>query len=124
MPRLTLSNGKPSEYAIQKAVFDWIRTQPQIRDVIFHIPNEGKRSWATGKALKQIGMLAGVADILITYANHGYHGCWIELKSEKGIVSVQQHAFRKTQLEFGYFATVCYSIEETIKMIEWYCYGD
>jgi len=30
-----------------------------------HVPNEGRRSWATGKKLKRMGMMRGVVDFLI-----------------------------------------------------------
>lgn len=121
---MRLKDGSASEYAIQKAVFDYIKTQPALRGLIIHIPNEGKRHPRTGKALRDIGLTRGVFDILITLPNHGYHAAWIELKSQKGVLSLYQHEFKQLQQKFGYFTAVCHDVEEAIQTIEWYCYGN
>lgn len=43
-------------------VADWLNA----KGIMFiHTPNEGRRSWATGKKLKRMGMKKGVPDFLI-----------------------------------------------------------
>lgn len=56
--------GKPvfSEDYEQIIVANWLNAH----NVMFiHCPNEGRRSWATGKKLKAMGMRKGVSDFLI-----------------------------------------------------------
>lgn len=57
-------DGKPifNEDIEHLTVAHWLT----LRGVNFiHVPNEGKRSWATGKKLKRMGMTKGVADFII-----------------------------------------------------------
>ena len=88
-----LSSGEVSEEAIHLAAIQWIRAYPKIAKLIIHIPNEGPRSRRYGKLLKDMGLRAGVCDLFIAIANHGFHGAWIEIKSRKGVLSNTQQLF-------------------------------
>lgn len=105
---------------MQKCVMQWVRMHPSIAKHIIHIPNEGKRSYNTGKLLKAMGMRAGVSDLFIAFASHGYHGAWLELKTEKGRISEHQHIFMQDMQDAGYFTAVCRSFDETVDRIRWY----
>ncbi len=111
-----------SEAIIHKTVIQWATLHPYLRKKILHFPNEGKRTPQYGRFLKELGMRAGVADLLITKARHGYHGAWIELKSKDGKLSQVQKEFLEDMKEEGYFTDVCYSIDEAINTISWYCF--
>ncbi len=117
-----LKSGNISEKSIHKTVIDWARSHPYLNKLVIHIPNEGKRTERYGKLLKDMGMRAGVADLLITIARHGFHGAWIELKSLDGVLSSHQKEFLDDMSKQGYFTAVCWSIEEAIKTIDWYCF--
>lgn len=117
-----LKSGEISESAIQKAVMEWIRLQPTIRDFIIHIPNEGKRSASYGKSLKDMGIRPGVSDLFIAMPRHECNGAWIELKSKNGILSPEQKEFLHHMESQNYFAMTCFSIEAAISTIEWYCF--
>lgn len=117
-----LKSGNLSENAIQKAVMQWVRLQPTIRDFIIHIPNEGKRTSSYGKYLKDMGMRPGVADLFIAMPRHECNGAWIELKSKNGILSPEQKEFLKNMESQNYFSMTCFSIESAISTIEWYCF--
>ncbi|MFZ2190441.1 MAG: VRR-NUC domain-containing protein [Candidatus Magasanikiibacteriota bacterium] len=52
--------------------------------LLFAIPNGGARSPATAAKLKATGTKAGVSDMFLPVARHGFHGLWIELKKLKG----------------------------------------
>lgn len=119
-----LKSGEPSESSIQKAVIEWVRLHSFLRDKVIHIPNEGKRTGRYGKSLKDMGMRAGVSDLFIALPRHGYGGAWIELKSKHGILSEDQKKFLNDMAIQCYFTAVCYSLDETIKIIDGYCFGE
>ena len=99
---------------------EWVRLQPQLRGLVLHIPNEGRRSERYGKLLKDMGMRAGVSDLFIAMARRNYNGAWIELKSANGKVSPEQASFQLDMDRQNYFTSVCWSIEDAIKTIGWY----
>ena len=74
---------------------------------------------AQGKA-KQQGMLSGVPDLFLPVKNKYFFGLYIEMKSAKGRVSVEQSRHLKCAAENGYAVSVCYSAQEAIKRIEDY----
>lgn len=119
-----LKSGAPIEDTIQITVMDWVSLHPDISDFVIHIANEGKRSPRYGAKMKRMGLRKGVSDILITMARHGYHGAWIEIKSESGVVSLDQKRFHKQQTSQGYYCEVTIGIDASIAAIEWYCYGN
>lgn len=74
---------------------------------------------AQGKAKAQ-GMLSGVPDLFLPVPQSSYHGLYIEMKSEKGRVSVSQSRFLSVTNELGYQSIVCYSSEDAIEKIKEY----
>jgi hypothetical protein len=118
-----LKSGDMPEETIHKTVMDWVRLNDSIKDLVIHIPNEGRRSERYGRVLKDMGMRAGVSDLLILMQRHGYGAAFIELKSKKGIVSKEQKKFLEDMELQNYFTCVCRSIESCIDTIKWYCFG-
>lgn len=100
----------------------WVRLNPVLRMCVIHIPNEGKRTVTYGKHLKDMGMRPGVSDLFIAMTRHGYSGAWIELKSKKGIISKAQMEFKNDMHRQHYYTETCYSIEDAIQIISWYCF--
>lgn len=117
-----LKNGNLSEESIHKTVMDWVFRHPHINKLVLHFPNEGKRTQSYGRLMNDLGMRKGTPDLFIMMARHGYHGAWIELKSKNGIVSSAQKDFMRDADLQNYFTQVCQSIEETINIINWYCF--
>ena len=115
------------EYQIQKQVFQWAklnqRKYPQLQ--LLHSSMNGVKltSALAGKRAKELGMIVGLPDISLSVPNGKYASLWIELKSEKGIVSKQQKAVIQQLLDFGNYATVCWGFDETIITIENYLEG-
>lgn len=72
-----------------------------------------------GRAKTQ-GMLSGVPDLFLPVPKNGFHGLYIEMKSEKGRVSVSQNRFLSVTNELGYQSIVCYSSEDAIEKINEY----
>ncbi|HMF72302.1 MAG TPA: VRR-NUC domain-containing protein [Flavitalea sp.] len=119
-----LKSGELSEESIHKTIIQWVRNHPKLKkmgNLVMHFPNEGKRSLRYGKLMKDLGMRKGVSDLLIAMPRHGYGGAWIEIKSRGGIVSKEQNNFLSDMRQQNYFTAVCWSIDEGIKTIDWYC---
>ena len=112
-----------SEAQEQKLLIEWCELQkckyPELR-LIFHIPNEGKRSFKTGIELKRQGLKSGVPDLFLPVARNGFHGLWIEMKFGKNRLSKTQKDWYWALLEEGYEVTVCYSADEGIEVIKKY----
>lgn len=118
-----LKSGEVSESAIHRCTIEWINHHPELRKIIFHIPNEGKRTGRYGAHLKALGLRPGVSDLFIAKGSHGFHGAWIEIKSREGTLSPAQRAFFEDMRAQNYFTAACYSFEEIINTIEWYCFN-
>lgn len=77
----------PTEMAEQTALFAWARLAqgkwPELA-LLYHVPNEGKRSRATGAQLTAAGLKKGVPDLCLPVARGRKHGLYIELKRRKG----------------------------------------
>ena len=101
----------PTEAQEQRDLFRWAAYQtgkyPELR-LMFHIPNEGKRSVVTGKQMRDEGMKRGVPDICLPVPRGGYHGMFIELKRTRNYrVSAEQEHWLADLSRQGYIATVC-----------------
>src|SRR5262245_8907913 len=105
------------EHFEQVALFEWaqynISRLPEL-DLLFAIPNGGKRSKAVAGKLKAEGVKAGVPDICLPVARRGYHGLFIELKAEGGQVTELQELFIERVSEQDYFAKVCVGAQNAI----------
>ena len=85
-----------SEDTEQEKIFAWAelmeRTYPCLK-LMYHVPNEGKRSEAAGARMKRMGLRRGVPDICLPIARGGYHGLYIELKFGKNKPTEEQRQF-------------------------------
>lgn len=104
---------KHSEAQHQAAVFKWSR-QPDIRRqwpelaLLFHIPNGGTRDPIEAKHLQQQGVKPGVPDLCLPVPRGGYHGLYIEMKSETGTATSEQNWWGERLLKEGYQWRICY----------------
>ena len=117
----------PRESVEQKTLMQWARfnsaAHPELR-LLYHVPNEGLRSYRTGSELKAQGMKAGVPDICLPVARGGYHSLYIELKRRKGgKVSEQQQEWLEMLNKAGNKAIVCKGWEEAAEAIVKYLKG-
>ena len=78
------------ELAEQQTVLEWAQWQrgkyPEL-DLLYHIPNEGKRSAANGAVLKRAGLKKGVPDLCLPVAKASRAG-----NSANGLKSSMQQA--------------------------------
>lgn len=109
----------------QANIIKWSQ-QPSVRGkwpelaLLHHIPNGGTRDAVEGKHLKQQGVKAGVPDLCLPVARGGYHGLYIELKTEKGRASDAQKWWGGQLMDQGYFWEVCHGWESAVRVLEQY----
>lgn len=114
----------PTEAQEQAALFAWAayasKRRPELA-LLFHIPNGGARSARTGASLKRQGVKAGVPDLFLPVARHGWHGLFIELKrKEQWHIDPAQKEWHERLAEQGYSVVVCWGADEAVKVLEDY----
>jgi len=70
--------------------------------------------------MKATGYVKGFPDLQICEPNEKYHGLFIEVKTDKGVVSKEQKEWIKQLNKRGYYATYVKVSEEAIKVIDAY----
>jgi len=90
-------------------------------DMIFAIPNGGKRHIATASRMKLEGVKPGVSDLFLSVARHDLHGLYIEMKREKSgkLSTAQKDWFNKIQNQ-GYAAVQANGKDQAIAYIKSY----
>ena len=110
----------PSEDAEQSQIIYYCQAMsakyPEL-EMIYHIPNEGKRGRSAAMVQKKIGLKAGVPDLCLPVARKGYHGLYIEVKALDGRTSTSQQKWIDKLSEQGYKAVVCFGADEAIAVI-------
>lgn len=84
---------------------------------IFHIPNEGKRSYMTARKLREQGLKRGVPDLFLPEPHGSYHGLFIEMKFGKNTLTEAQKRWCRILSANGYAVLVCWTAEAAIKGI-------
>ena len=116
----------PTEEEEQAVVIRWCQLfeghWPELR-LIYHIPNEGKRSARAGAMQKAVGLKSGVSDLCLPVARCGYHGLYIEMKAMDGKTTEKQQDFLTAVREQGYFSCACWGADAAIEVIEKYMRG-
>ncbi len=119
----TLKSGSPSEDAIQKTFFEWVFAQENVYPdlkLLHHIPNGGSRNIIEAKKLKAMGVRKGVPDCFLPVPMDGYHGLYIEFKSEKGELSTDQAQKIHRLMKRGYFVAIFYEPIGAIALVKKY----
>lgn len=83
---------------------------PAIRDLLHHSPNGGRRNAREGARFKAMGTRRGFPDLLLLYPSKGYHGLFIEMKSEKGRQQPSQKEWQTLAERVGYKYVICRSL--------------
>ncbi len=116
-------NYKRSEETEQIAVIQWCQINefmyPELK-LMYHIPNGGKRSRTEAARFKKAGVKAGVPDLHLPVAKHGYHGLYIEMKYGKNTTTPIQKEWLLALKEQGYLCKVCNGAEEAIAVLQQY----
>lgn len=110
---------KISEETIQKAVVRWL--EYQYPNVLFCASAGGVRtSMKQAVKMKHTGYKKGFPDLFVYESRKGYHGLAIELKTKKGVASVEQKEWMKRLTANGYYAKVCKGLNEAMSLLKWY----
>ena len=115
---------EPEEDVEQISLFRWAAHNrgrwPEL-ELMFHIPNGGKRSKTEAERFREMGVKAGVSDVFLPVARNGCHGLWIEMKRLRtGRPTKDQLEWIENMIKQGYAATVCHGWEQAAKVIEGY----
>lgn len=112
-----------SEASEQVALFQWAqlaRQKYQELELLYHVPNGGKRETKEGAALKRQGVKAGVPDICLPVGRDGYFGLYVELKVGRNKTSPKQDIWIKRLQDMNYKVEVCYGWLKAREIIENY----
>ena len=107
----------------QVALIKWVRMVEDLYPVLrllYAVPNGGDRNLRVARKLKAEGVLAGVADLCLPAARRGYHGLYLEMKSETGAATEEQKEFLRSVSAEGYCAVIAQGVEEARETLEWY----
>src|SRR5262250_643515 len=106
----------------QVALIKWVTTVRDLYPVLkllYAIPNGGDRDLRVARKLKAEGVLSGVADLCLPAARHGYHGLYIEMKSDEGAATEEQKEFLRGISAEGYCAVIAQGVDEAKETLEW-----
>ena len=112
-----------SEAQHQANVINWAllhREEYPELEMLHHIPNGGRRDPIEAKHLKEQGVKAGVPDLCLPVPRGGYHGLYIEMKTEHGHTSEAQERWGEKLTAQGYRWQVCHGWEAAVSTLEWY----
>lgn len=102
-----------------RCVKEFRATYPEYKNLLFAIPNGGKRGVITASIMKREGVLAGVPDIFLAVPKNGYGGLWIEIKLLNGRTSPAQELIQG-ELRVDYDVETCRSVDEFMKKVKDY----
>lgn len=125
---------KDIEHALQCACVHWFRMQyPQYATLLFAVPNGGARNAITGARLKDEGVTAGVADLILLVPRmiknevngdlcwyNTIHGLAIEMKTPTGRQSPEQRAWQAAIEAQGYKYAIVRDVLGFVKIIQEY----
>lgn len=114
---------KTSEENEQIFLFQWAEfaaSKYEELKLMYHVPNEGKRSQLTGARLRQAGLKSGVPDVCLPTAHGGYIGLYIEMKVRPNKPTENQKHWLRALRDAGHLTAVCYTWEEAKNLIEEY----
>ena len=118
VPRVTTSEAEE-----QMAVMKWAELMSNRFPCLkwmYHCPNGGSRNVVEAANLKRMGVRSGVPDLCLPYPSNGYHGLYIEMKTDKGRSTAAQREYIDWLNEQGYMALVCHGAGEAINALEVY----
>lgn len=114
-----------SESSIQKAVISWWHFAHrglgvEWSNLLFSIPNGGRRDVVTGARMKAEGARRGVPDLCLAVPRGPYHSMYLELKTIKGRQNEEQKAFQLLLMGQGHHVAVAHGWEEATRAITAY----
>ena len=110
-----------TESQIQKDFVRWFRARYEnIEPLFFAVGNGGARNVWTAKIMKDEGVRAGVADLILLIPRHGYAALLIETKTPDGKQSDSQKTFEKLATQYRYKYVVVRDLTTFQQLMMWY----
>lgn len=83
------------------------------RNLLYSIPNEGKRNYKNASRMIAEGLVKGIPDLQLAIAIEPYHGLYIEMKRIRGSKTTEeQKEMAKLLKEQGYRVEVCKGFDQ------------
>ena len=114
---------KISEDEILISYFDWVRMKEngdERYSYIKHVPNEANRGKGGHIRAVAKGLRRGYPDVDCPYPYQNFKGLAIEVKTEKGSLTLHQLRWLDKLSRIGWFTIVARSFEEMKLATEWY----
>jgi hypothetical protein len=101
-----------TEHDLQVACLRWLQfAHPMV--LCYAIPNGGYRTITTARAMRAEGQKAGMPDLHIPIARHGYNSLYIEVKNGKaGRLSEHQKEMHERLRDYGNKVVVCKTLDD------------
>ena len=113
------------EHKLQAACVRWYRLQyPKMKHNLFAVPNGSKRDVIIGAKLKEEGVLAGVADLILLKSNRFYGALLIEFKPPEGRQSDTQKEWQQKITNDGFKYVIVRSLEDFQREVKQYLEND
>lgn len=111
-----------SEHVEQITFFQLVRPfydhVPELRHLLFAIPNGGYRDKITASKMRAEGQKQGIPDICCAIPKDDWHGLFIEMKKRKdGKISAEQAKVMEMLREKGYKVEVAYGASQAINIL-------
>jgi hypothetical protein len=100
-----------SEHTEQAALFEWAawnQGKSAALNMLYAVPNGGKRDKRTAAMLKAEGVKPGIPDVFLPVARQGFHGCYVEMKIGRNKPTAEQVAWLAALQAEGYHTCVAY----------------
>src|SRR5262245_1913538 len=107
----------------QVALIKWVRAVQDaypVLKLLYAVPNGGDRNLRVARKLKAEGVLSGVSDLCLPAARRGYHGLYLEMKSEEGVATEEPKQFLRGVSAERYGAVIAQGMDEARETLEWY----
>lgn len=94
---------------------------PWVGDLLYHVPNGGRRDIMTAVRLKKLGVVPGIPDINIDVPVTGYCGMRIEFKKDvKQKPRQNQESIHRQLRGYGYYVAIHFSPAEALEETAFY----
>jgi hypothetical protein len=121
---MSVRHRRRPEAAIQRAVFQHLRTRAAPGVLAFHVPNGGYRKPVEAAIMKGLGVAPGVADVLLFRPGACPHCCSarlegfaLELKSDGGRLTDAQREFLRRFSEIGGHTCVAEGLDRALAVL-------
>ena len=112
---------KHEEHKMQCSCVKYFRLKyPQLKNMLFAVPNAARRSSRNGAYMKDEGMLPGVADLILLKSNRFYGALCVEMKKPGEYQRPAQKEWQKECEAAGNKYVVVRSLEEFIEVVNGY----